>query len=121
MIENYLLPFFAGFIILFIPLLLLALFIVYYGISRGLWYLIISKESFKAKLLPILFFLLCHSAIPYSLTLLPIVEQFMDEMEINFQQLFSFYWGFLVFILSTNQTFWKTVRGMLEHVEEDLD
>lgn len=57
MIENYLLPFCIGFLIIIIPIIIWAIFCGYLYVTLGSWSLVEDAESFKKRAIHLIMFL----------------------------------------------------------------
>ena len=105
MLENYLYPFGIGFMIIFVPILIWAVFSGYLYVTLGSWNLFTESESFVKKTISLFMFLLIQIAIVSMFYIIPIGKEIVNSLDINIQQLFSGYFGFVSFIILTKKKF----------------
>ena len=104
MFENYILPFFSGFFIIIIPLILYGLFYLFLLLTLGTWANFEKAESLKNKAIFLFFFFMIQFIIIINLYYL-IGPEILDSLDLNAKQMISCYCGFVISIIATRENF----------------
>jgi hypothetical protein len=104
MFENFIFPFFIGFLIVIIPIALYGLFYFFLLLTLGAWDNFEKADSLRKKAINLILFFVIQLIIIIN-SYYFIGTEFLDSLDVNSKQVLSSYCGFVIFLILTRKTF----------------